>query len=63
MTSFRYQLNYTLSGIFVILSNQCQKLSSKLEELQEQALGDVYCDYLSTCEELLQRVKLPTLHT
>ena len=35
----------------------------KLERIQERALHAVYCDNKSTYEELLQRAKLPTLHT
>ena len=35
----------------------------KLERIQERALRAVYCDNKSTYEELLQRAKLPTLHT
>ena len=37
----------------------------KLERIQERALTTraVYCDNKSTYEELLQRAKLPTLHT
>ena len=37
--------------------------ASKLERIQERALRAVYCDNKSTYEELLQRAKLPTLHT
>ena len=35
----------------------------KLERIQERALRAVYCDNKSTYEEILQRAKLPTLHT
>ena len=35
----------------------------KLEQIQERALRAVYCDNKSTYEELLQKAKLPTLHT
>ena len=35
----------------------------KLERIQERVLRAVYCDDKSTYEELLQKAKLPTLHT
>ena len=35
----------------------------KVERIQERVLRAVYCDNKSTYEELLQKAKLPTLHT
>jgi len=41
----------------------CSSDVRKLERIKERALRAVYCDNKSTYEELLQRAKLPTLHT
>ena len=41
----------------------CFSDARKLEQIQERALHDVYCDNKSTYEELLHRAKLPTLYT
>ena len=35
----------------------------KLERIQERALRSVYCDNVSSYEQLLQRASLPTLYT
>ena len=35
----------------------------KLERIQERALRSVYCDNVSSYEELLRRASLPTLYT
>ena len=59
------------SGKYTLLSNICcttwhfgrSSDARKLEQIQERALCAVYCDNNSTYEELLQRAKLPTLHT
>ena len=39
-----------------------EKNTQKIEKIQERALRFVYSDYVSTYDELLFKVKLPSLH-